>query len=39
MVVRTKVPDPAALDRTVIETIIDAEKPAHVGYSLEIVAG
>ena len=36
MVVRLKVPDVAAVDRTVVETIIDLEKPAHVGYSLEI---
>jgi phage tail-like protein len=39
MIVRLKVPDPAAVDRTVVETIIDVEKPAHVGYRLEIVAG
>ena len=36
-IVRIKVPDPAAVDRSVIETIINAEKPAHTGYSLEIV--
>jgi phage tail-like protein len=36
-IVRVKVPDPAAVDRSVIETIINAEKPAHTGYSLEII--
>lgn len=39
LVVRLRVPNPAALDRAAIEAIIDAEKPAHVGYTLEIVAG
>jgi len=37
-VVRLRVPNPAGLDRAVIESIIDAEKPAHVGYTLEIVS-
>lgn len=37
-VVRLRVPNPASLDRAVIESIIDAEKPAHAGYTLEIVA-
>jgi phage tail-like protein len=37
-IVRVRVPDPAQVDRTVLETIIDAEKPAHAGYALEISA-
>jgi phage tail-like protein len=37
--VRIKVPDPAQVDRAVVEAIIEAEKPAHTGYTLEIVAG
>jgi phage tail-like protein len=37
--VRLKVPDPSKVDRAVVEAIIEAEKPAHTGYSLEIVAG
>jgi len=37
--VRIKVPDPALVDRAVVEAIIEAEKPAHTGYNLEIVAG
>jgi phage tail-like protein len=37
--VRIKVPDPAQVDRAVVEAIIEAEKPAHTGYNLEIVAG
>jgi phage tail-like protein len=37
--VRLRVPNPAELDRAVIEAIIDAEKPAHVGYTLEILPG
>lgn len=37
-VVRLRGPGAAGLDRAVIEAIIDAEKPAHVGYTLEIVA-
>jgi phage tail-like protein len=37
-IVRLRVPDPEQVDRTVVEAIIDAEKPAHVGYSLEILA-
>ena len=37
--VRITVPDPAQVDRSVVEAIIEAEKPAHTGYSLEIVAG
>ncbi len=37
-VVRLRVPNPGSFDRAVIEAIIDAEKPAHVGYTLEIVA-
>ena len=36
-IVRLRVPDPAAIDRTVIEAIVDAEKPAHAGYALEIL--
>ena len=39
MVVCSPVPDPAALDQTVIETSINVEKPAHVGCSLAIVVG
>ncbi|MCC7359489.1 MAG: FHA domain-containing protein [Anaerolineales bacterium] len=35
-VVRLRVPNPASLDRAVIEAIIDSEKPAHAGYTLEI---
>jgi phage tail-like protein len=38
-VVRFKVPDPVQVDRAMVEAIIEAEKPAHTGYSLEIVAG
>src|SRR5690606_24732549 len=38
-VVRIRVPDPSKIDRAVLEAIIDAEKPAHAGYTLEIVAG
>lgn len=36
--VRLRVPDPAQVDRAVVEAIIEAEKPAHTGYTLEIVA-
>jgi hypothetical protein len=36
--VRLRVPDPAQVDRSVVEAIIEAEKPAHTGYTLEIVA-
>jgi len=36
-IVRLRVPDPAAIDRSVVEAIIDAEKPAHAGYALEIL--
>lgn len=36
-IVRLRVPDPAKIDRSVVETIIDAEKPAHAGYALEIL--
>jgi phage tail-like protein len=39
IIVRLKVPDPAQVDRAVIEAIIEAEKPAHIGYTLEVVAG
>ena len=35
--VRLRVTDPAVVDRAVIEAVIEAEKPAHTGYSLEIV--
>jgi phage tail-like protein len=38
-VVRFRVPDPAQVDRAMLEAIIEAEKPAHTGYTLEIVAG
>jgi hypothetical protein len=38
-IVRLRVPDPAAIDRSVVEAIIDAEKPAHCGYALEILKG
>ena len=37
--VRLRVPNPASLNRALIEAIIDAEKPAHVGYTLEIAPG
>ena len=37
-VVRLRVPDPAQVDRAMVESIIEAEKPAHTGYTLEIVA-
>ena len=37
--VRLRVPDPAQVDRAVVEAIIETEKPAHTGYTLEIVAG
>jgi phage tail-like protein len=37
LIVRLRVPDPTQVDRAMVETIIDAEKPAHVGYTLEIV--
>ena len=33
-----EVPDPAAFDRRLIAQIIEAEKPAHTGYILEIRA-
>ena len=36
--VRLRVPDPAQVDRAVVEAIIETEKPAHTGYTLEIVA-
>ena len=36
--VRLRVPDPALVDRAVVEAIIETEKPAHTGYALEIVA-
>jgi len=36
--VRLRVPDPAQVDRSVVEAIIEAEKPAHTGYTVEIVA-
>ncbi len=36
--VRLRVADPAVVDRTVVEAVIEAEKPAHTGYTLEIVA-
>jgi phage tail-like protein len=36
--VRVRAPDPAQVDRAVVEAIIEAEKPAHTGYTLEIVA-
>ncbi len=39
LIVRLKVPDPAQVDRAVVEAIIEAEKPAHIGYTLEIVTG
>jgi hypothetical protein len=37
MIVRLRVPDPERIDRSMVEAIIDAEKPAHVGYTLEIL--
>jgi phage tail-like protein len=37
ILVRIRVPDPDKVDRAVVEAIIDAEKPAHIGYALEIV--
>ena len=37
--VRVRVPDPALADRAMIQSIIDAEKPAHAGYTLEIIGG
>jgi phage tail-like protein len=37
MIVRLRVPDPERIDRAMVEAIIDAEKPAHVGYTLEIL--
>ena len=36
--VRLRVPDPSQVERAVVEAIIEAEKPAHTGYTLEIVA-
>lgn len=36
--VRVRAPDPAQVDRAMVEAIIEAEKPAHTGYTLEIVA-
>ena len=36
--IRLRVPDPTQVDRAVVEAIIEAEKPAHTGYTLEIVA-
>jgi phage tail-like protein len=36
--VRLRVADPAVVDRAVVEAVIEAEKPAHTGYTLEIVA-
>jgi phage tail-like protein len=35
-VVRLRGPQAGSLDRALVETIIDAEKPAHAGYTLEI---
>jgi P2-related tail formation protein len=31
-----EVPDPAQIDRALVEQIIEAEKPAHTAYALEI---
>lgn len=31
-----EVPDPAQIDRRLVESIIEAEKPAHTGYLLDI---
>ncbi|MCC6190909.1 MAG: FHA domain-containing protein [Anaerolineales bacterium] len=36
-VVRLRAPNASRIDRAVVEAIIDAEKPAHAGYTLEIV--
>ncbi len=38
-IVRLRVPDPKLVDRAMVEAIIETEKPAHTGYTLEIVAG
>ena len=35
-VVRIKVPDPNQVDREMLQSIIDMEKPAHAGYTLEV---
>jgi phage tail-like protein len=32
-----RVPDPAAIDRALVESIVEAQKPAHTAYLLEIV--
>jgi phage tail-like protein len=34
--VRVKVPDAAQISRDMLESIIDLEKPAHAGYTLEV---
>lgn len=36
--VRVKVPDAAQISRDVLESIIDLEKPAHAGYTLEVMS-
>jgi phage tail-like protein len=37
LMVRLRVPDPAAVDRERLERIVDAAKPAHVPHRIEIV--
>lgn len=37
--VRIVTPNPASVDRAMVQSIIDVEKPAHAGYTLEVVSG